>query len=46
LVGGICDRFDDGVELARETINSGNTFKKLKQFAKVNDGLDKLEEID
>ena len=46
VVGGICDRFDDGVELARETINSGNTFKKLKQFAKVNNGLDKLEEID
>ncbi len=46
LVGGICDRFDEGVELALETINNGNAFKKLKQFAKENNALDKLEEFE
>ena len=46
LVGGMCDRFDDGVELARETIDSGKSFKKLKEFAKANHALDKLEESD
>ena len=46
LVGGMCDRFDDGVELARETIDSGKSFKKLKEFAKANQTLDKLEASD
>ena len=46
LVGGMCDRFDDGIELARETIDSGKSFKKLKEFAKANHALDKLEESD
>ena len=46
LVGGMCDRFDDGVELARETIDSGKSFKKLKEFAEANHALDKLEESD
>ncbi|MBT5170851.1 MAG: anthranilate phosphoribosyltransferase [Candidatus Nitrosopelagicus sp.] len=46
LVGGICDRFDEGVELALETINNGNAFKKLKQFTKENNALDKLEEFE
>jgi len=45
LVGGICDKFDDSIELAIETINNGNAFKKLKQFSKINNGLSKLEEI-
>jgi anthranilate phosphoribosyltransferase len=40
----MCDRFDECVELARETINSGKSFEKLKQFAKENNALDKLEE--
>jgi anthranilate phosphoribosyltransferase len=44
LVEGMCDRFDECVELARETINSGKSFEKLKQFAKENNALDKLEE--
>jgi anthranilate phosphoribosyltransferase len=44
LVEGMCDRFDESVELARETINSGKSFEKLKQFAKENNALDKLEE--
>jgi len=46
LVGGICDKFDDGVELARETINNGKTFEKLKQFAKANDALEKIKDCD
>jgi len=45
LVGGICNKFDEGVELALETINNGNAFKKLKQFAKENNALEKLEEF-
>ena len=44
LVGGICDKFDEGVELARETISNGKTLKKLKQFAKVNNALEKVKE--
>ena len=46
LVGGICDKFDDGVELARQTINNGKTFEKLKQFAKANNALEKVGESD
>ena len=46
LVGGICDKFDEGVELARETINSGRTLEKLKQFAKINNALEKVKESD
>ena len=45
LVSGICDRFDDSLELSRETINNGSAFKKLRQFSKINNGLNKLEEI-
>ena len=36
LVGGLCDEFKYGVELAKETINNGKAFEKLKQFAKEN----------
>ena len=43
LVGGICDKFEEGVELALQTINSGKAFDKLKQFAKENNALEKLE---
>ncbi len=45
LVSGICDRFDDSLELSRETINNGSAFKKLRQFSEINNGLNKLEEI-
>ena len=46
LVGGICDKFDEGIELARETINNGKTLEKLKQFAKINNALEKGKECD
>ena len=46
LVGNVCDRFDEGVELARETIKSGKAFEKLKQFAKETNSLEKLERVD
>ena len=45
MVGGLCDEFKDGVELATETINNGKAFEKLKQFAKKNNAHEKLEEI-
>jgi anthranilate phosphoribosyltransferase len=45
LVGGMCDKFDEGVELALQTVNSGKAFEKLKQFAKENNALDKIEGI-
>ena len=45
IVGGLCDEFKDGVELATETINSGKAFEKLKQFAKENNAQEKLEGI-
>ena len=44
LVGGICDKFDEGVELAHETISNGKTFEKLKQFAKANNALEKIKD--
>jgi anthranilate phosphoribosyltransferase len=43
LAGGVCDKFEEGVELALQTINSGKAFDKLKQFAKENNALEKLE---
>ena len=45
LVGGLCDEFKDGVELATETINNGKAFEKLKQLAKENNAQEKLEGI-
>ena len=45
IVGGLCDQFKDGVELATETINNGKAFEKLKQFAKENNAQEKLEGI-
>ncbi len=44
-VGGLCDNFKEGVELARETINSGKAFAKLKQFVKENNAQEKLEVV-
>jgi len=46
LVGGICDKFEEGVELAHETINNGKAFEKLKQFTKENNASDKIEEFE
>ena len=46
IVGGLCDEFKDGVELATETINNGKAFEKLKQFAKENNAQEKLEGIE
>jgi anthranilate phosphoribosyltransferase len=46
LVGGICNKFEEGVELAQQTIDSGKAFEKLKQFAKENNESDKLEEFE
>ena len=45
IVGGLCNEFKDGVELATETINNGKAFEKLKQFAKENNAQEKLEGI-
>ena len=45
IVGGLCDEFKDGVELATETINNGKAFEKLKQFAKENNAQEKLEGV-
>jgi len=46
LVGGICNKFEEGVELARQTIDSGKAFDKLKQFTKENNASEKLEEFE
>ena len=46
LVGGMCDKFAEGVEIATQTINSGKSFEKLKQFAKENNAIEKIEEFD
>ena len=43
LSGGMCEKFNEGVELATQTINSGAAFDKLKQFAKENNANEKLE---
>ena len=45
LVGGMCNKFEEGVELARETIDNGKAYEKLKQFVKENNALEKLEEF-
>ena len=46
LVGGICNKFEEGVELARQTIDNGKAFEKLKQFTKENNASNKLEEFE
>jgi len=46
LAGGMCDKFNEGVELATQTINSGKAFEKLKQFAKENNANEKVEGYD
>jgi len=45
VAGGMCENFEDGVEMSLNTINSGKAFEKLKQFAKEYGTLDKLEGV-
>ncbi len=45
LAGGMCDKFNEGVEIATHTIDSGKSFEKLKQFAKENNAIEKIEEF-
>tara|TARA_B100000029_G_scaffold7489_1_gene7907 strand:- start:656 stop:1702 length:1047 start_codon:yes stop_codon:yes gene_type:complete len=46
IVSGISDNFNDGIELALETISSGKAFNKLKEFAKHCNGMEKLEGVE
>jgi len=47
IVGGKAEDFGYGIELARESIESGAAYKKLKMLVKVSDGnLSKLEELE
>ncbi len=41
----MCNRFEEGIELAKETIDNGKAYEKLKQFVKENNALEKLEEF-
>ncbi len=45
LAGGMCEKFAEGVEMATQTINSGKSFDKLKQFAKENNAVEKIERL-
>ena len=45
VAGGMCDSFEEGVEMSLSTINSGKSFEKLKQFAKEYGTLNKLEGV-
>jgi anthranilate phosphoribosyltransferase len=47
IVGGKADEFSYGMELARESIDSGAAYKKLKALIKTSNGnLSKLEELE
>lgn len=47
IVGGKADEFKHGMELARESIDSGNAYKKLKTLVSASNGsLSKLEELE
>jgi anthranilate phosphoribosyltransferase len=47
IVAGKARDFDYGMEMARESINSGKAYKKLKSIVKVSSGdLSKLEELE
>ena len=47
IVGGKTDSFNSGMELSRESINSGAAYKKLKALIKASDGnVTKLEELE
>ena len=45
VAGGMCDNFEEGVEMSLNIINSGKAFEKLKQFAKEYGTLNKLEGV-
>jgi anthranilate phosphoribosyltransferase len=45
IVSGICDKFSDGIELALQTITSGKSFDKLREFTKYCNGMEKLEGV-
>ena len=46
IVSDICDNFNDGIELALDTISSGKAFDKLKEFAEYCNGIEKLEGVE
>jgi anthranilate phosphoribosyltransferase len=47
MVGGKAKNFEEGMELARESIESGIAYEKLKDLIKASDGsLSKLEELE
>ena len=45
LVGNIADSFEDGVELALNTINDGKAMKLLEKFVADTGDIEKLKEI-
>ena len=45
VAGGMCENFEEGVEMSLNTINNGKAFEKLKQFAKEYGTLNKLEGV-
>ncbi|MCW4022347.1 MAG: anthranilate phosphoribosyltransferase [Candidatus Bathyarchaeota archaeon] len=47
IVGGKADKFDYGIEVAKESIESGKAYRKLKELVKFSGGdLTKLEELE
>jgi anthranilate phosphoribosyltransferase len=47
IVGGKAKNFEEGMELARESIDNGAAYKKLKDLIKASGGsLSKLEELE
>jgi len=46
IVSDIANSFDEAVELALDTIHSGNAFDKLKNFVKNCGDMEKLEEVE
>jgi len=47
IVGGLVNRFDEAMELARASIKSGATYNKLKEMIKFcNGNMEKLEEME
>jgi anthranilate phosphoribosyltransferase len=47
MVGGKAKNFEEGMELARESIESGIAYEKLKDLIKASGGsLSKLEELE
>ena len=46
IISDICNDFNDGIELALETISSGKAFDKLEEFTKYCGGMEKLEGVE